>query len=1236
MKKSRIIPLVVAAGLLAPASSLSALGPRPAALVVSTAPRDPAATTGGREGDRDAGSLDIGAFVLCCTGPEATVTSECLDSDLDGDGHVDLHDFAGLQVRFTEAPPPTPELHLWRSQQPLAAPETEWDPDAPVVDVAAEAAATPPVPEDLEPTIDVQITQEIIDKAAELGAPEAIYEFVRNQCAFQAYYGSRKGSVETLRQRSGNDYDLASLLIALFRASEIPARYGVGIVEMPVDQVTNWLAVDDADAAASILYTNGLEGLRMMTEPDLVAVQCRRIWVEAYVSSGAARSAWVPLDPAFALNTVHGGQDIPEEMGLDAQAFVDEYRDPADPEVTLPRSETPLELLEQEIVAYLDVTHPGMTLADAMRTHEIVPETSGEWPSDLPYIVRSRDLAFSAIPADRRYQIRFHLHDNETDLVDHTVDLPVIAGKRVTISYIGASSDDEVIIDSYGGLYETPPYLVDLKPVLRMDGQDEAVGAAGVGMGRVHASDIYFLAPVNDQSLPENVVPAIYNTIVSGASQAIGLAIEGAADDLAVPPPTDDTEGTASLLYDTAMDYLASGRNADLELGQLMHAYVTSGVAGAIVENSVDVSYDVYGEPQAFDWGGLRIDADRSVRGIWPVDRFTPPDPEAKDFMILAGAEGSIKENRILEDSYGQDAVSAIKVLELAADAGVTIYTRWDDTTLPANSHRASVRGAIEDTITDGHVVTFPADPITIGTPETGQWTGTGWIDMDPNTGAAAYVISGNGNAGVTVNTWPAAFVDLAVGDLQVDHVVIDITDPDADSPDPDALFSANGDHPITFEYEITVHYDNGPPETLPHAFSRTTRFPCKWYPVGDTDYYLWLGRWPFWSGLGSAQRTVTNVKIELSHIKFNHASGDSSDGVDIRVNGSTDVLVPEWITGPDPGDPVRNEPAAYKRNITPTIQARFVMTPELDVSATISATTADPVLGGLGEEAVSFVGGVSSPAYATFTAAESTPTTVGIRTVQWQWKAGNFGGGEAPVCDINVSGPHKLYQLLETPAAPMTEPWTEVLDNVCELAAGFASTSAAVREVWDDHYNYAGGLYDTMSGASQYTGATSSGFDLTDWLDNYPDIGVVNCYDMGKSVVVYSTALGCSASYAWVSSFGYLNCVKPIGCGWANNPFYSNPGYDPNPIVPGDWSYYEGRSSFGNHGFTRHGNGLDIFDASGGQVDIDDEPDYGPPHEAHELDGADNWNNDYKDRVIDDFPESSPSTPTTYSFSVY
>ena len=63
---------------------------------------------------------------------------------------------------------PVPAPTSWQLREALPAPRMKFDPDAPTVDVPAEAAETPPGAGDLDPTIDVQITQEIIDKAGEL------------------------------------------------------------------------------------------------------------------------------------------------------------------------------------------------------------------------------------------------------------------------------------------------------------------------------------------------------------------------------------------------------------------------------------------------------------------------------------------------------------------------------------------------------------------------------------------------------------------------------------------------------------------------------------------------------------------------------------------------------------------------------------------------------------------------------------------------------------------------------------------------------------------------------------------------------------------------------------------------------------------------------------------------------------------------------------------------------------
>ena len=44
-----------------------------------------------------------------------------------------------------------------------------------------------------------------------------------------------------LQTKICNDFDTASLLIALLRTSGISARYVYGTVEIPIDKVMNWV-----------------------------------------------------------------------------------------------------------------------------------------------------------------------------------------------------------------------------------------------------------------------------------------------------------------------------------------------------------------------------------------------------------------------------------------------------------------------------------------------------------------------------------------------------------------------------------------------------------------------------------------------------------------------------------------------------------------------------------------------------------------------------------------------------------------------------------------------------------------------------------------------------------------------------------------------------------------------------------------------------------------------------------
>lgn len=381
--------------------------------------------------------------------------------------------------------------------------------------------------------------------------------------------------------------------------------------------------------------------------------------------------------------------------------------------------------------------------------------------------------------------------------------------------------------------------------------------------------------------------------------------------------------------------------------------------------------------------------------------------------------------------------------------------------------------------------------------------------------------------------------------------------------------------------------------------------------------------------GLDKVGFTVAEVRVDS--ISFNYAA---SGAVTIYDDSSgINVTEPEYEE-----NGLVIKPAAYIMSGSYSVQVNFKAVSGINTAE----IWAEDGLGGLesaaSPETVTFI---SNSGQGTMTV-NSVPNAIGKHTFSWDWKYKNVNGVPSADLDMGTTGEHIVYTLLAVPQDPQAVPWVSTLEIACDLADGFDTAAAAAREIWDDFYYNAGGEYDTVSGASQYTGSTSSNFNLTAFLTNYDtaNIGTVNCYDMGKSVVIFANALGCDAVYTYVGPFGYLNCVKPIGKDWANNPFYDSDHHDDNPIVNGDmaddgiWWNDAGRSFFGNHGFTRVGGY--IYDASGGQVDIDGDPDFGPPFTAHLLNGYDTWTSLYSSRVIDDIPPYGTGTPTDYSFSVY
>lgn len=190
----------------------------------------------------------------------------------------------------------------------------------------AVSASMTPVAADLAETEEVQITEDINALAAQLNhQPVAIYNWVRNNIDYMPTYGSIQGAQMTLVNKRGNAYDTASLLIALLRASNIPARYAYGAVEIPVEKLMNWVGgVETPIAAMQLIGKGGIPSLASAQGGVIQYAKLEHIWVEAWVDYYLSRGAknktgdsWVPMDASFKQYDYSNGMDIKNTVPFD-------------------------------------------------------------------------------------------------------------------------------------------------------------------------------------------------------------------------------------------------------------------------------------------------------------------------------------------------------------------------------------------------------------------------------------------------------------------------------------------------------------------------------------------------------------------------------------------------------------------------------------------------------------------------------------------------------------------------------------------------------------------------------------------------------------------------------------------------------------------------------------------------------------------------------------------------------
>ncbi len=618
-----------------------------------------------------------------------------------------------------------------------------------------------PAPEDMQETPETHITAAIRAKAAELqNRPVTIFSWLTNNIEYVPSYGSIQGADMCLQSKQCNDVDIASLAIALFRAAGFPARYEFATVEQPIEKFMNSVGgFTDPNAAITFVATGGVPIRPVITGGKITAVQFEHVYASAWIPYGNYRGTmtdnsypiWLPLDFAVKYYTYTPGIDLKTAVPFDAQSFANQIQSTAtinqtDGSVTNVNSALIQQTMpdyQTQVQNYITQNYPNATVGDVVGKKEIIQQKF----HFLPATPMLKPVAYGGqshtLPDSMLYKVSFEIQNADTmeTSLSYTANIAEIAGKRVTLSYAPATSNDEQVINNYGGIFNVPAYLVSVKPQIKIEGIVAATGSA-IGLGKDQTFNMQFVSPAYGTESVANIVSAgafyavgINSSRVSQALLAQRKAkLEAVKDTCTNNPSSDDCGG--EILFTTAMTYFYLLSGFEDVTAQTNAVIKMKDVSEAIVSDGIDVT-NLFGIPRSVAEAGMMIDVDRNIYVALSKDG---DQTKIRPFMMSAGQMSSAMEHGIFEVMHQAKGISTIQVLQLANSQGIPIYTITQNNisaVLPVLQISSEVINDIQNAVNAGKTVVVPKQNITYYT-----WVGTGYIVMDPQTGAGAYMIS--------------------------------------------------------------------------------------------------------------------------------------------------------------------------------------------------------------------------------------------------------------------------------------------------------------------------------------------------------------------------------------------------------------------------------------------------------------------------------------------------------------
>ena len=624
-------------------------------------------------------------------------------------------------------------------------------------------------------TLDADIYDtEMLAQAGQLGHdPDDLFAYVQS-LGYELYDGSLRGTRGTLWSAAGNSADQSSLLIAMLRASGIPARYRHGALNTTDAQI---LLASMFPAPTQYVghLEESLETADPVNDPALIAQAQDHWWVEAYLSGG-----WTDLDPSFPTAQIGDSFAAPASDGTDRLA---ELPDATRHKVTIRlkvEDYYPLNLGQSG----LDYTYP---LSHTFRTVELTAE-----PVAFSHLVHT---------------------ENQGGLVFantiHTYTPYLLLGDR---EIFGEPYQDILTNFPLGTLFHTAAWLqFDLTPPdgatvtyereivdkigyeTRVNGGNTNLNLSSDGSQFVTDFDIYAIG-----NWP-NVVPetAVTQSKAAALSQAQSLNADGQRlqELLALPSltPAEQQEfGVLRARFQTNAARLLG--NLSLSFAEMADRMITETSAGLFIKayyaapRLIITSLSPNGAQAAFSMD-LRNTAVRTIP--YPGQATSA----AIGFNISKGFIESGIEGRVLGDAIGQPVLTTARIGTAAQEQDIEpVYLASDNLHLLDQLNLTpQAKARITSATAAGKLVIIPAAKVQIdGSLHTGWWeidTATGetiGVLEDGLHGALEYlftiafqVVDGplaDFMLGFTAYTWGfvADRFDKAVGDGSFDQASYD------------------------------------------------------------------------------------------------------------------------------------------------------------------------------------------------------------------------------------------------------------------------------------------------------------------------------------------------------------------------------------------------------------------------------------------------------------------------------